>query len=175
MNKIPLRLSQYLILILVLFLAACGDDDSAELNTEDHLLGTWTTSSIAIEASVGSQSLTDYLVDEVGMSQEEAEAQYDLFIDSLEPEVTGSLTLNSDNTYDSSFGGGTDSGTWSLSADGKTLTLFEGQDEIEITINSITATTWNATLGDGIFLDLDDDPETPDVEVTVVANLTLTK
>lgn len=166
-----------MIVLLVLFVAACGsdDDDNDNLSTADKLVGTWTTSSINIDASVGDQSLTDYLVDEVGLSAEDAAAQYGLFVAALQSEVTGSITLNADNTYETDFGNGTDSGTWSLSTDEETLTLTDGSDATEVTVNSVSGSTWNASIGDVITMDLDDDPGTPDEEVTVVANLTLTK
>lgn len=162
--------------ILVLFFAACSsDNDGDKMITADNLVGTWTTSSINVDASVGDQSLTDYLVNEIGLSPAEAAAQYGLFVAALQSEVTGSLTLNADNTYESSFGGSSDSGTWSLSSDEKTLTLNEGSDVIEVTINSLSGNTLNATLGDVISEDLDNDAGTPDVDITVEATLTLTK
>ena len=98
---------------------SCNEDDdsSGELSTEELLVGTWTSTDIEISAFVGEQTLVDYLVDVEGLSQEEAENQFDLLVSSLEPEVTGSLTLNADNTYESDFDGGSDTGTWSLSED----------------------------------------------------------
>ena len=52
-----------------------------------------------------------------------------------------------------------------------TLTLFEGADIILITINSISASSWNASTG-GVFLeDLDGHPMTPDVSVNAVGNV----
>jgi hypothetical protein len=174
MKKSTVNPFQFLIVILVVGVAAC-DDDGDELSTAELLIGTWTTSQIAIETTVGTQSLTDYLIDVVGLSPADAAIQSGLFESALTSEVTGTLTLNSDNTYESSFGGGSDSGTWSLSTDEKTLTLFEGLDIILITINSISGNTLNATLGDDIPYDIDDNSGTPDVIVTAEANLTLTK
>lgn len=175
MKTYSVRLAGYLMAILLLFVAACSDDDDSGAGTSELLIGTWTSSALDIEATVGSQTLVDYLVDEVGLTPAEAASQQDLFFDSLEPEVTGSLTFIADNTYTSSFGGGSDSGTWSLSGDGDTLTLFEGSDEIVVNILSISSTTFVASLGDSIFVDIDDDPGTADVEVNVVATITMTK
>ena len=117
----------------------------------------------------------NYLVDVVGLTPEEAEAKVEMFENSLVPEVTGSLTIYPDNTYESAFAGGADSGTWVLSADEMTLTLFEGPDTIVITINSISESLWYATLSEDYLIDLDDDPTTADVNVTVIANVVLTK
>ncbi|HMB63694.1 MAG TPA: lipocalin family protein [Eudoraea sp.] len=176
MKNSILKLSQCLIAILVIGVTSCSDDDTtAEKSTMDLLVGTWTTSSVDIDATVEGQSLTDYLVNEVGLSENEAADQYALFEAALVSEVTGSLTLNADNTYESSFAGNSDSGTWSLSSDENTLTLLEGTDAIVVTINSLTANTLSGSLGDDIMQDLDDDPGTPDETITVVATIILTK
>ena len=165
-------------MFITIGLTSCDEDDDSsgdELSTEELLIGTWTVTSIDIQAFVGSQTLVEYLVNELGLSMEEAEAQFDLLVDSLEPDLTGSLTINADNTYESDFVGGSDMGTWSLSSDEMTLTLLEGSDTIVITINSISSDRWDATLSDTFQLDLDDDPGTPDVNVTLEANVILTK
>jgi hypothetical protein len=143
--------------------------------TAELLVGTWTTTEIDIISYVGSQTLMNYLVDVVGLTPEEAEAKVEMFENNLVPEVTGSLTIYPDNTYESAFAGGSDSGTWNLSADEMTLTLFEGPDTIVITINSISESLWYATLSEDYLIDLDDDPTTADVNVTVIANVVLTK
>lgn len=152
-----------------------GVCDDGELGTAELLIGVWTTVEFSLEYSVGGQSVVDYLVDVVGLSPADAAAQFAILETALAADLTGSLTLNSDNTYMSDFLSASDSGTWSLSADEHTLTLFEGPDTIVVTINSISETTLNGTLGDGLFIDLDSNPATPDVEVTVSANVTMTK
>ena len=154
-----------------------GIEGSCDMDqgTAELLIGTWTTTEIDINAFVGSQTLEDYLIDVVGLSPEEAAAQVEMFKDMLIPEITGTLTINEDYTYTSAFAGGSDSGTWELSEDEMTLTLFEGADIIVITINSITESTWYATLSDDFLVDLDGDPGTPDDLVTVVPNVVLTR
>ncbi len=148
---------------------------SGNPNVEELLIGTWTTVDFDIQAFVGSSTLTEYLISMLGLTPEEAENQNNLFVTSLEPEIIGSLTINADHTYSSDYLGGSDMGTWSLSPDQTTLTFFEGPDTIIIIINSISSTTWEATLQDDFFVDLDDDPGTPDVAVTVIAQVTAMK
>ncbi len=170
---------RWLLCLFITFgLSSCNDDDDSAdggAATAELLVGTWTVTDNEIRTFVGSQTLVEYLVDVEGLTQLEAEALVDFFESSLEPDLTGSLTLNADNTYSSDFVGGSDSGTWSLSADGTTLTLIEGEDTIVITINSITSSTWNATLSDTFLVDVDSDPGTPDVSVRVEADVILTK
>ncbi len=135
------------------------------------LVGTWTTVDWDIQAFVGTQTLTDYLIDVLGLTPADAEDQNNLFVTSFEPEIIGALTLNADNTFSSDYLGGSDTGTWSLSPDEMTLTMFEGSDIIIVMINSISETTWDATLQDDFPVDLDGDAGTPDVIVTVIANV----
>ena len=177
-NQKIFRLAWIICMVIAISFVSCDEDDDSsgeESSTEELLIGTWTTTSIDIEAFVGTQTLVEYLVDDLGLSMAEAEAQFALLVDSLEPDLTGSLTLNADNTYESDFEGGSDTGIWTLSSDEMTLTLFEGTDTIVITINTISSDTWDAKLSDTFLLDLDDDPGTPDVSVTLEADVILTK
>lgn len=157
----------------------CDDNDTADCDNEgsaaELLVGTWGTSHITIDASVGSQSVLDYLINVVGLSPEDAAAKYELLQASFAAELTGILTINADNTYNSNFNGGFDSGTWSLSAEETTLTLFEGADIIIIIINDISEAIWNATTSDDFLVDLDNDPSTPEELVSVSGNVIFTK
>lgn len=148
----------------------CNNGGVAEL-----LIGTWVTAGIVFDASVGLQSVTEYLINVVGLSPADAAARNAIFEAAQELELTVTLILNADNTYESYFAGGSDGGTWSLSADETTLTLLEGGSEIVVTINAISETTLVGTMAGIIPYDLDGDPGTPDVEVSAVATLTLTK
>ena len=159
----------------------CDDSNTEDCNDEQSiaelLLGTWTTSENDIFTSVSGQSITDYLID-AGFSPEDAADQQALIESALEAEVTGgTLKFYEDNTYESFGSSGYDFGTWSLSADETTLTLFESNfpDMLIITINSISEDTWNTTIGDDLLFDLDNNPATPDVTVTAAANIILVK
>ena len=179
MKNSILNLFQFLMMMLVVFAVACGDDDEGNGNTppttEEMLVGTWTTSTTDISLTVGDKSLGDYLVEDLGWSQEDADFYTAFYEAELESAVDGTLTLNADNTYTSNFDDSPDSGTWNLSADESTITLDEGADEVQITLNSVTATTLDVTLEDSELDDLDDDPETPDDEIKIVAHITLSK
>lgn len=159
----------------------CDDNDADacdnEMSTAELLVGTWTPTDINIEASVGTQSVPDYLVNEIGLSPEDAAAQYELLQDEFEAQITEELIFNVDYTYSSYFNGAYDNGEWSLSEDEKTLTLLEGAipDIIIITINSISETSWDATTGGDFLLDLDNNPATPKVLVSVEGNVIFIK
>ncbi|MGB5205318.1 MAG: hypothetical protein WBN63_14095 [Eudoraea sp.] len=159
----------------------CDDNDAGDCDNEqgtaELLVGTWTPTDINIKASVGAQSVPDYLVNEVGLSPEDTAAQYELLQDEFETQITEELIFNADNTYSSYFNGAYDYGRWSLSADEKILTLFEGPipDIIIIAINSISEDTWDATTGGDFLRDLDNNPATIKVLVSVEGNVIFMK
>lgn len=174
MKKTIFKQSRFLALIFVLITWACSnDDDTVEITTAEKLIGTWTTTDVNVDASVGGQSITDYLVNDVGLSPTEAAAQNAIFEGLLVAELTGSLTFNSDNTYTTNFGGSASDGTWSLSPDEKTLTLVDGAETVVVTIVSITGSLLNASITDTINEDLDNDPGTQEVAILVLADITL--
>jgi len=159
-----------------------GNPESCEPDNEstaELLIGTWTstTASVSVEIFIEGQPALDYLIDVVELSPADAAARVDDLEDQLQSELTGELTINSDSTYESAFREGTvlDEGTWSLSTDEMTLTLFEGEDVILITIISISQTEWEAETADVIPLDVDGDPSTPDVDVSASATVIFTK
>ena len=62
--------------------------------------------------------------------------------DAFEEGFDGNITFNKDNTYESSFDGDIETGTWTLSSDGMTMTLDPVDDDIlmldVVTLNSNT-------------------------------------
>lgn len=168
-------------LFIITFLAgiaSCNKDDDGDdsnLTTKELLIGTWSVDNFDLNIKVGAQSLIDYLVEVEGISPSEASAQVEIFESFIEAEVTGTITFKSDNTYVSNFGDGSTSGTWSLSPDEKTLTLTEGADTTVLKINSITANTLRVAIAESSLEDLDEDPETPDVLISIEILITLTK
>ncbi|WP_445386455.1 hypothetical protein ACT6NV_06555 [Robiginitalea sp. IMCC44478] len=179
MKKLSNILFALFIITFLLGFSSCNKDDDGgdgiNLTTRELLIGTWSVSDYDFNITVGSQSLIDYLVEVEGLPPAEAAAQYAFFEAILVSDLTGTLTLKSDDTYVSSFGDRSTSGTWSLSADEKTLTLIEGEDNVILMINSISANTWSASISESSSEDLDDDPETPDVLISIEIILTLTK
>jgi len=178
MKKFSNIIFRLFIITFLIGLTACTKDDDGDdsnLTTRELLIGTWSVTDFDLIVRVGSQSLIEYLIGVEGLSPSEAADLNEAFEAFLASEVTGTLTFRSDNTYVSNFGEGSTSGTWSLSSDEKTLTLKEGTDIIVIIIDSISATTWRASISESGPEDLDDDPQTPDVLISIEFVLTLTK
>ena len=113
-----------LVLITGLILSSCKKD---ETKTED-IVGTWTTSTSTFSAMVGSQTLTQYFISEMGLSESDAASYTLLFESFIEAAFTGTITVKSNGTYTSDLGGTADSGTWSLNADQTELTITSGTD-----------------------------------------------
>jgi len=164
--------------LLVYFAGCNGDNNDPDPELTNDLLGLWTVSNIEFDAKVGTQSIIDYLVNEGGMTQAEAEllwAFYEaLLLDELD--ATGTIEFKANNTYLTNFGGSPDDGTWKLSADGKTLTLDEGTiDDMDLTVSSLTSSMLIVIQTEITEEDIDDDPLTPDVEIVIEITMTLTK
>ena len=155
------------ILIAGLAVTSCKKSSSSTVTLEG---GTWTAGTPTFTAMVGTKTLTQYFTDVVGLTADVA-AQYAAIANlSLMQSFTGTIQFKSDNTYTANLGGTPDSGTWSLSADGKKLTIDsssaapETADITELTANKLTVsltTTETVDLnGDGI-------PETITISVTL--------
>jgi hypothetical protein len=167
-NSLNLR-SFILVLITGVILASCNKDDEA---TND-LVGTWNTGTATYTATVGDRTLTQYYTEVMEFTAEEAALAVTLFNALLQQTFTGSITIKADNTYTSTFGGVTESGTWSLSADGKKLTIDPSTDDpLTIDIKTLTSTQLSVGMLDYLSEDLNDDgiPET--ITLDVVINFT---
>ena len=154
--------------------SACNNDDEKENAANAALVGTWEESATTLEYTINDQSLLDYLVDELEMSEEEAEAYAtlleDIYGELLMSELT--VTFNSNNTYSSTVDGETGTGTYTLSADKKTITLDAGtQDESLMSVKSLTATQMVVAQELGFQDDLNEDGTDEDILVSVEMTL----
>jgi hypothetical protein len=118
--------------------------------------------------------MTQYLIDDMGLTSIEALLYIALFNAKIQQSFTGTIQMKSDNTYTSDLGGSTDTGTWSLSSDGKKLTTDLGSgvpaslDVIELTSSKLHLNGKVTVTED---LNGDNTPET----IIVTVDLTLTK
>jgi hypothetical protein len=178
MKRIKTHLKALLLLgFLFTFISyiGCNDDDEGD-NVAAMLIGTWTITDAEIDSDIGGMSVKDFFINVGGLSEIEAEAFSAIFDAIMGATFTGTLQIKDDNTYISNFGGEIDDGTWSLNSDGDVLIIDGGTvDEMVINIISITSTTLVVTTDTEEFVDIDDEPLTPDVEVNLSVQLTLTK
>ena len=100
-------------------LFSCSKNDESP---SDLIVGTWTVSNASMEVTVNNKSLVDFYVDQ-GYSSAEATQISDSTINVSVQDHQGSIIFRSDKTYSMNFTGGNDSGPWSISDNGKQLTL----------------------------------------------------
>jgi hypothetical protein len=154
-------------LIASLAVASCKKDSTSAVTLAG---GTWTAGTPTFTAMVGTKTITQYYTDVLGMSATQA-AQYTAIVNlALMQSFTGSIQFKSDNTYTATLGGTPDSGTWSLSADGKKLTITSSKtDPVTADINTLSANSLSVTLTQTMSEDLNNDgtPETLTVNVTI--------
>jgi hypothetical protein len=98
-------------------------------------------------------------------------AQYTAIVNlALMQTFTGTIQFKSDNTYTATLGGTPDSGTWSLSADAKKLTIDSNTEPPEtLDVTQLTSNKLTVSLTDNTSEDLNSDgtPETLTVSVTI--------
>lgn len=162
-----------LVLIAGLMLSSCSKKDS-DSDPAGNLNGRWVFSDAIFTSKVGTKSLTQYLTDEIGLSEAQAQQFMLLFNAQVKQAFMGDINLKSNGTYTSTLGGTPDSGTWSVSKGNDKLTLTsdaEGPtifDILELTASKLVI------KGTEVF-DYDLDGDYDDETVTVTVELTLTK
>ena len=168
----------FLILVSVslVFFNSCEKEEGETVSND--LIGTWTISSSSIDVSVGGVDFVTYIMNEFEVPKEQAEFFANLFAGGEEG-PSGTITIKDDNTYTLSIDGETESGTWAVSSDGKTLTI-SGTDENgaysdDMTIVSLTSSQLVLSIvEDSELVDMDDD-DVPETTLDIMMTMTLTK
>ncbi|WOK05143.1 lipocalin family protein [Imperialibacter roseus] len=129
----------FLPFVVLTLLAACGGKDDEGVSSP--LIGTWKYSSVdVIELSINGQDVVAYLIAEFELSEAEAQEIADGFSINAEEEsdITNvTIEFKADNTYVSSQPGeDSETGTWSLSSDGKMLTVDDQTFEVQTLTSS---------------------------------------
>jgi hypothetical protein len=155
------------VLIAGFAVTSCKKDSSSAVTVAG---AAWTAGTPTFTAMVGTKTLAQYYTDVMGFNTTQA-AQYSAIVNlALMQAFTGTITFKSDNTYTANLGGKADSGTWSLSADGKKLTInssTEGSQIADVTLltsNKLTVSLTDTTSED---LNSDGTPETITVNVSI--------
>ncbi|WP_420386350.1 lipocalin family protein [Roseivirga sp.] len=109
----------FAVLLTSMFLVSCDDDDPSD--KEVSLAGVWTFSRLSAEVLINDSPLFDWLKNDMGLTDDEADEFENLFIASLTDEFRGTISFNEDMTYLSDMGDERETGVWSLA--GSTLSL----------------------------------------------------
>ena len=169
--------SLFLIGVLFLFVTTGCDlfDKENKIDTSQ-LIGTWTISDADIVPEIGGLPIKNYFTDVLGMSGLEAEAFSAIFDTFLQESFGGTIEFKDDNTYIFSIADNIEDGSWALNSDGNKIIIDGGtSDEQLISILELTGTTLKVNYQELSMEDLDDNPETADVEVSMKIEMTLTK
>jgi hypothetical protein len=138
---------------------ACSKDESSS----DNIVGTWTAGDATFTAMVGTRTLSQYFTEVMGLSATEAGLYTSLFTQGIQQSFAGTIQIKADGTYIASMGGDSDTGTWSLSDDGKKITI-DSSTELPVTYDvvELTANLLHLNISESETEDLNDDgtPET---------------
>lgn len=163
-----------LAILIGITIVSCNKDED-EKDVQDNIVGTWKTWAATFVSSVGDTTLTQYLIDSLGLTSEQALLYTNMFNSTLQQSMDGTITFKSDNTYTSTLGGQTDSGTWSLSNDRKKLTMTSTMDNTPVDLEVVRLTEdeleVNLTQNGSQDLNKDNIPES----IRVVMNLKMVK
>lgn len=157
---------------LFLVLTACKDDED-EVTPSERITGEWEIQSSDVEVSINDQDYITFIQQADNLSDEEKnqaiqeiQLQIQLITQYLNQTLGSTITFNANNTYEE---GGGDTGTWSLSTDGNTLTMDpdNSQEDLVFEVQTLTNTSLILLYEEEIQDDLDMDGE----EDTLVAQL----
>jgi hypothetical protein len=158
------------VIIAGLILWSCSEDPTPE----EKIVGNWTTESATFTAMVGNKTITQYLIDEVGLTEAQAQSFMVLFNSELQQSFTGTMQIKPDYTYTATLGGEADDGTWSLSSDEKKLTIDSSTEEpMILDVIELTSSRIHLRGTQTIAEDLNDDSTFETITLTV--DLTFTK
>lgn len=159
---------------LIIFLSNCDK----EKTSNSKLVGTWNVNNVEYDAYVGSMTLEEYYLDELGFKPEETAIALALFYDRVNNYLESTLIeFEADFWYWTNISDiAGDEGTWSINDNETLIILDEGTIwKTPITVNSISNSALNISFTLEDEFDLDDDPSTPDVTVNFDMTMTLAK
>lgn len=139
--KIIKKLFILSLMSVILFSIGCNSDEEEFL--EDDLIGVWEVTAASVDFSIGTMSLTEYLVSEFELSELEAQAIETAMSQGLQEGFDGAVEFRSDNTYTAEFGDDlAETGTWEFNESTQMLRLLEtGEDEYtDLTVLSLSST-----------------------------------
>lgn len=178
MKKIQSNLkSLFLIGVLFLFVTTSCDlfDRESTIDTSQ-LVGVWTISDADVVPEIGGLPIKNYFTDVLGMSGLEAEAFAVIYDAFLKESFSGTIEFKDNNSYIFNVAGDIKDGTWALNSDGNKIIIDGGtSDEQLITILELTNSTLKVRYNELTMEDLDENPDTADVEVAMKIEMTLTK
>lgn len=172
-KKVLLQTATLACCLMLCMFMGCNNDDE-DPTASDLIIGEWTISTTTLVMSFNGKDLTQYLMSDLGFTQDEAVMFADMLEDMILEYFVGTIEFKNDKTTVYNIGGDSDTGQWSMSNDGKTLYLDEGTiDEMVVHILELTSTRLKIEMTQSEEVDIDEDGD--DDEITTKITITLTK
>ena len=159
---------------LFVILSNCSEEKKSNSN----LVGFWNVTNVEFDAYVGSMKVEDYFLNELGLTPQETVIALKNFNDGVDAYLESTLIeFEADFYYWTNISDPAgDEGEWSINANETLIILDQGTIwENSITVNSLTNDSLNISFTMEDDIDLDEDPQTPDVTVTFNMTMQLTK
>lgn len=174
------KLKIYPLIILLLsvsVLLSCNSDKEEPTAGASAIVGTWTFSSGNASITIDGKSIRDFLIEDAGLSPEEANLFEGIFSDEFfdVSELQGtSLIFKADGTFEVRENGVLeDSGTYELRNNNSILTLTSGGEPQDFDVKQLTNNRLTIAFTEIEEEDLFEEDEFVDIEIEV--ELTFTK
>lgn len=159
----------FIAIITGLIFSSCSKDDK-----QDEIIGTWATESTTFTAMIGTKTLTEYFMEDMGLTADEAEVYVNFINQALLQTFTGTIQVKSDHTYTANLGGTADTGTWSLNSDRTQLTIDSSTDDpMTYDVLELTSSKLHLQIQGEVSEDLNEDG-TPEI-ISIEADIIFTK
>lgn len=156
------------ILIIGLIVSSC----KKEPNPVDNLVGTWTVNNATYTAMVGNMTFAQYEADVVHLPPQIISTVTQALTQMVDKSISGTIMIKSDNTFTSTLGGNSDSGTWSLSPNNKTLDIISStKSPMVFNIIDLSATKMDLSTLINYSADLNNDGTPEVINTNVTASL----
>ena len=87
---------------IVLFISSCNKDEETVSETYQNLIGNWEPTNLGIAATIDGKSFVQYLVDDLGFSQDDAEDAAQEFANWIASGLTGNIEFKRNKIVDKS-------------------------------------------------------------------------
>lgn len=166
--------SLFLIGAFSLFFTNCSEEGKSDSD----LVGTWNVTNVDYDAYVGSMTVEDYYLNDLGLTPEQTEIAMAMFHDEVDHYLESTMIeFEADFYYWTNIiDPAGDDGMWSINGSETLIILDQGTIwETPITVNSLSSSSLNISFTMEDEIDIDDDQQTPDELVTFEMTMALAK
>ncbi len=171
-------LSRLLIFLFAIAVVACKEEDGGEDTPSSRILGIWTLNTVETDITINGQDYVTYIQALDNLTEQEKQlflALVQAELENITFEQGSTIEFKSGSNYEAKTPDESpETGTYTLSADGKTLTMDPGtadEQELEVTTLSNSNLTLVGTDTDNT-TDLNEDGTNEEVLAVIQLNLT---